>query len=196
MSDTRTHIRKPDGTYERTDFYYDKKMSKLCGANWKKQQVKDPIKKKEILTLLRDKNQLVRFITGSFDDLLAFKTELCYIVLQNSKEIAVLDDSLLVKLNFDEIETIPDTEIETVFELEKIDFLWLEIGTIRNNYVGHQIMRLIQKRTEHGKLTILAQKGRPDPDEWKHLYKIANFVEYLQSLSRPEKGGYRLNGFK
>ena len=194
MSDTRTHIRKPDGSYERTEFYYDKRMSKLCGANWKKQLVKKSEKRNEVLTILRNKDKLVRFITGTFEELLSFKTEMCYIILQNNKEIAVLDDSILVKLNFDEIESVPDTDIETVFELEKQDYLWLELGTIRNNYVGHQIMRLVQKRTEAGKMTFLVQKGKPNKEDWELLYKLANFVDFLQNLAKT--GGYILNGFK
>lgn len=178
---SKTHEKTTDG-FRRTEEYYDNSMRLLCGPGYKdllrvqhRQLVRSKLKKpkKELAVTL--------LISGSPQEVNCFRAEAFYVALRNGLSCIRADDSLLVKLNFNEIDHIPDTAIENVVELETPEFVWLDICTTKNSFIPYQIMRLIDRREQQGKWTVLYSPDR-DSKVWQAQYESSAFIKYLQAL--------------
>lgn len=191
--DNSTHKNLGD-KFARAEGYYDKRMTTLIGEKWK--SYLRPHKTSEVVADLRNLNNATKphttstkgttlMVYGIFDDIVPYKTEVFNILLRNHREVVMTDDAELMQLNFDEIEAIADTEINNVLELEIVDFLWLDLCQTRNKFAPYQIMRLLNKRQQAGKCTIVYSPGdTADPEMWKHHYVLMEFVNYLTNLKK------------
>lgn len=176
----RTH-EKHNGEYKRAEAFYEKMMARYCGPGYS--NMLRPDLRLNVKNLLKKKKNEGRtlLVHGNLHDVKCFRAECFNLVVRNNLTAVRTDDSVLVKLNFNEVGEIPDTTIEDVTELERPDFLWLDICTTKNVFIPHQIMRLIDQRDEQCKRTVI-YTPRKERDLWMRQYESTSFAEYLQKL--------------
>jgi hypothetical protein len=157
-------------------------MRKHCGPAYK--SLLRPQKRQEVKYLMKRPGKeagVTLLVHGSSHDVKCFRAEAFYLAVRNGLTALYTDDSILVKLNFNELGSVPDTTLEDVTELERLDFLWLDICTTKNVYIPYQIMRLIDRREQEGKRTIIYS---PDlqRNTWQRQYESDVFIKYLEGF--------------
>lgn len=192
---SKTHKKDKEGRIKRSEVYYDKLMTRWIGPDYKAMLSPDKRQKvKDLLQRPRPKAAVTLFVYSSCSinpqrDIAKFRAEAFFIAVRNGLDVVRADDSLLVKLTFNEIVELPDTSIEDVVELEHPDFLWLDIGKTKNSFVPYQIMRLIENRQEKGKRTVVSTSSATS-DAFKVMYDSDKLLTFLKSLTNVDVKGY------